>query len=137
MPGIRKSRNGRLVATASRDPDEARRRYGREEGVRTPGYDELLADPAVDAIYIPLPNTMHAEWAMKAAEARQPVLCEKPLGLTADEVATMFAAFEKAGVPLMESFMYRFHPQHARVRELITRASSARYSKSARTSPTT
>lgn len=119
MPGIRKSRNGQLVATASRDPEEARRRHIEEDGVRIMGYDELLADPNVDAIYIPLPNSMHAEWAIKAAEAGKPVLCEKPLGLNAAEVATMFAAFERAGVPLMESFMYRFHPQHARVRDII------------------
>jgi D-xylose 1-dehydrogenase (NADP+, D-xylono-1,5-lactone-forming) len=119
VPGIRKSRNGRLVAIASRDPDEAQRYYGEEAGVRIMGYDDLLADPSVDAIYIPLPNAMHAEWAMKAAEARKPVLCEKPLGLSAAEVTTMFAAFRRAGVPLMESFMYRFHPQHARVREII------------------
>jgi predicted dehydrogenase len=119
MPGIRKSRNGQLVAIASRHPDEARRRYGEEDGVRIMGYDELLLDPSVDAIYIPLPNSMHAEWAIKAAEAGKPVLCEKPLGLNAAEVAAMFSAFESAGVPLMESFMYRFHPQHARVREII------------------
>ena len=119
MPGIRKSRNGQVVATASRNPDEARRRHGEEDGVRIMGYDELLADPSVDAIYIPLPNSMHAEWAMKVAEAGKPVLCEKPLGLTAAEVTAMFAAFERAGVLLMESFMYRFHPQHARVREII------------------
>lgn len=119
MPGIRKSRNGVLAALASRDPVDARRRYGEEDGVRLVTYDELLADPGVDAIYIPLPNSMHAEWAIKAAEARKPVLCEKPLGLNAVEVAAMFAAFERAGVPLMESFMYRFHPQHARVRQII------------------
>ena len=119
VPGIRKSRNGRLVAIASRDPEEAQRYYGEEAGVRVMGYDDLLADPSVDAIYIPLPNAMHAEWAMKAAEAQKPVLCEKPLGLSAAEVTAMFAAFKRAGVPLMESFMYRFHPQHARVREII------------------
>lgn len=119
VPGIRASRNGCLVASASRDPDDARRRYGEEPGVRIMGYDELLADPSVDAIYIPLPNSMHAEWAMKAAEAGKPVLCEKPLGLSAAEVTAMFEAFKRAGVPLMESFMYRFHPQHARVREII------------------
>ena len=119
MPGIRKSRNGTLVAAASRDPAAARRQFGEEDGVRIMGYDELLDDPSVDAIYIPLPNSMHAEWAIKAAEARKPVLCEKPLGLNAAEVTIMFRAFERAGVPLMESFMYRFHPQHVRVREII------------------
>ncbi|MEO8667356.1 MAG: Gfo/Idh/MocA family oxidoreductase [Bauldia sp.] len=119
MPGIRKSRNGRLVATASRDPDDARRRFGDEDGVRSVSYDDLLADPSIDAIYIPLPNSMHAEWALKAAEAGKPVLCEKPLGLNATETEKMFAAFKRAGVPLMESFMYRFHPQHKRVRQII------------------
>lgn len=119
MPGIRKSRNGRLVATASRDPQAARRQYGDEAGVRIMSYETLLTDPEVDAIYIPLPNAMHAEWAIKAAKAGKPVLCEKPLGLNAVEVAAMFAAFEQAGVPLMESFMYRFHPQHQRVRDII------------------
>jgi predicted dehydrogenase len=119
MPGIRKSRNGQLVATASRNPDEARRRYGEEPGVRIMDYEQLLVDPSVDAIYIPLPNSMHAEWAVKAAAAGKPVLCEKPMGLNAAEVIRMVAAFERATVPLMESFMYRFHPQHARVREII------------------
>lgn len=119
MPGIRKSRNGKLVATASRDPAEARRRYGDEAGVRIMSYEDLLTDPDIDAIYIPLPNSMHANWAMKAAKAKKPVLCEKPLGLNAEEVRAMFAAFEQAGVPLMESFMYRFHPQHKRVQAII------------------
>lgn len=119
MPGIRNARNGKLVATASRDPDEARRRFGEEEGVRLLSYEGLLADSDIDAIYIPLPNSMHAEWAIKAAAAGKPVLCEKPLGLDAAEVEQMASAFERAGVPLMESFMYRFHPQHRRVREII------------------
>jgi len=119
MPGIRNARNSNLVATASRDPDEARRRFGEEEGVRLLSYEGLLADSNIDAIYIPLPNSMHAEWAIKAAAAGKPVLCEKPLGLDAAEVEQMASAFERAGVPLMESFMYRFHPQHRRVREII------------------
>jgi xylose dehydrogenase (NAD/NADP) len=119
MPGIRNARNGKLVATASRDRDEARRRFGEEEGVRLLSYEGLLADSDIDAIYIPLPNSMHAEWAIKAAAAGKPVLCEKPLGLDAAEVEQMASAFERAGVPLMESFMYRFHPQHRRVREII------------------
>ena len=119
MPGIRKSRNGKLVATASRDPDEARRRFGDEAGVKIVSYDDLLADPGIDAIYIPLPNSMHGDWAIKCAAAGKPVLCEKPLGLNAADATRIVAAFAKAGLPLMESFMYRFHPQHARVREII------------------
>lgn len=119
IPGIEKSRNGKLVATASRDPADARRRFGEQQGVRITSYEDLLADKSVDAIYIPLPNSMHAEWAIKAAAAGKPVLCEKPLGLNAAEAERIAAAFERAGVPLMESFMYQFHPQHRRVRELI------------------
>ena len=119
MPGIRKSRNGMLEALASRDPAEMRRRFGEEPGARLMSYDELLADPAIDAIYIPLPNSMHAEWSIKAAAAGKPVLCEKPLGLNAAETARIAASFARAGLPLMESFMYRFHPQHRRVREII------------------
>lgn len=119
IPGIKKSRNGKLVATASRDPVDAKRRYGEQEGVRIATYEDLLADKSIDAIYIPLPNSMHAEWAIKAAQAGKPVLCEKPLGLNAGEAEKIAAAFERAGVPLMESFMYRFHPQHRRVREII------------------
>ena len=79
----------------------------------------MLADPAVDALYVPLPNSMHLEWAIRAAEAGKPVLLEKPLALNADEAAKIVEAFERRHVPLMESFMYRFHPQHMRVRELI------------------
>ena len=119
MPGIRKSRNGMLEALASRNPAEMRRRFGEEAGVRLMSYDELLADPAIDAIYIPLPNSMHAEWSIKAAAAGKPVLCEKPLGLSAAETARITDSFARTGLPLMESFMYRFHPQHRRVREII------------------
>ena len=119
MPGIRKSRNGKLVATASRDPNGARRRFGDEPGVKIVSYDDLLADPDIDAIYIPLPNSMHGDWAIKCAAAGKPVLCEKPLGLDVADTMRIAAAFQKARLPLMESFMYRFHPQHARVRKII------------------
>jgi D-xylose 1-dehydrogenase (NADP+, D-xylono-1,5-lactone-forming) len=119
IPGIRKSRNGALTATASRDPAAASRRLRESDGVRVLTYEGLLADPAVDAVYIPLPNSLHVEWAIKAAEAGKPVLCEKPLGRDAAEAQTIVDAFARLGVPLMESFMYRFHPQHRRIRELI------------------
>ena len=119
IPGIKKSRNGKLVATASRDPADAKRRYGEQDGARITTYEDLLADQSIDAVYIPLPNSMHAEWTIKAAQAGKPVLCEKPLGLNAVEAEKIATAFERAGVPLMESFMYRFHPQHNRVREII------------------
>ncbi|MEO7002263.1 MAG: Gfo/Idh/MocA family oxidoreductase [Ktedonobacterales bacterium] len=113
IPAIQASRNGQLVAIASRDLVRAERVALREGGgVRAYGrYQALLDDPEVDAVYIPLPNAQHAEWTIRAAEAGKHVLCEKPLGMTASEVQQMFAACERAGVLLMEAFMYRFHPQ--------------------------
>jgi len=112
IPAIQASRNGRLVALASRDLARAERVALAEPGVRAyASYEALLGDPDIDAVYIPLPNALHAEWAIRAAQAGKHVLCEKPLGMTADEVTRMYAAADQAGVVLMEAFMYRFHPQ--------------------------
>lgn len=74
-------------------------------------YEALLADAAIDAIYLPLPNSLHAEWAIKAAEAGKHVLCEKPLALNADEAQAMFAAARRSRVLLVEALPYRFQPQ--------------------------
>jgi predicted dehydrogenase len=120
IPAIQKSRNGRVVAAGTRDVGSCKGGAVKAGGVRVLSYDALLADPEVDAIYIPLPNSMHLEWAIRAAEAGKPALCEKPLALNHDEAAKIIEAFEKRKVPLMESFMYRFHPQHRRVRQLIS-----------------
>lgn len=119
VPAIRKSRNGEVVAAGTRNPGVIARGADKSEAVRMLSYEALLADPDVDAIYIPLPNSMHLKWAIRAAEAGKPVLLEKPLALNYEEAAKIVEAFEKRKVPLMESFMYRFHPQHRRVRELI------------------
>ena len=89
------------------------------QGIRVLTYDGLIHDNSVDAIYIPLPNSMHFEWARKAAEAGKSVLCEKPLALNAAEAEALAALSERRGVKLMEAFMYRFHPQHQRIRELV------------------
>src|SRR5256885_3035753 len=80
-------------------------------GVRACTYEELLADPEVDAVYIPLPNHLHAEWSMRAADAGKHVLCEKPAARTAAETARMIDHCVACGVVWMEAFMYRFHPQ--------------------------
>lgn len=119
VPAIQKSRNGKVVAAGTRDPGSVLEVSGKMDGARTLSYEALLADPGVDAIYIPLPNSMHLEWAIRAAEAGKPVLCEKPLALNYDDANKIVEAFERRNVPLMESFMYRFHPQHQRVRALI------------------
>lgn len=119
IPAIKKSKNGKLVAAASRDPDDLKSDYAPEDGVRLLTYEALIADDSIDAIYIPLPNSMHFEWAKKAAEAGKSVLCEKPLALDAGEAEALADIFAQRGVKLMEGFMYRFHPQHQRVRELL------------------
>jgi len=82
-------------------------------------YEELLADPNIDAIYNPLPNDMHVPWTIKAAEAGKHVLCEKPIALTAAEAETLLAVRERTSVKIGEAFMVDTHPQWARVRELI------------------
>jgi predicted dehydrogenase len=82
-------------------------------------YEALLADPEVDFIYNPLPNHLHLEYIKKAADAGKPVLCEKPIGLNAREAAEAAKYCAKRGVPLMEAFMYRFHPQWRRAAEVV------------------
>ncbi len=120
IPAIQQSRNGEVVAIASRDLDRARAAAQELKIPRTYGsYRELIADPNVDAIYNPLPNNQHPEWSIRAAEAGKAVLCEKPLAINADEARKMAGAFEKCGVLLVEGFMYRFHPQTQKVKQLV------------------
>jgi xylose dehydrogenase (NAD/NADP) len=120
IPAMHAARHTTPFALASRNAARAKdvaaqlgipRAYG--------SYEDLLADPDVDAIYIPLPNTLHAEWTIRSAEAGKHVLCEKPLAASVAECEAMLAACHQAGVQLMEGFMYRFHPQHARVRAMV------------------
>lgn len=113
MPAIRDSHNGHIAAIASRDLTRARRTIATvAPDARAYGdYDSLLEDPDIEAVYIPLPNSMHAEWAVRAAEHGKHILCEKPLGTTPEEVRRIIAASRAAGVLLLEAFMYRFHPQ--------------------------
>lgn len=120
IPAIRNARNGTLVAVASRDADRARA-YADANGIPVShgSYEDLLADPNIDAIYNPLPNSMHAEWSIRAAEAGKHVLCEKPLASNAAEAERMAHAFAARGLTLMEAFMYRYHPQTQTVKRLL------------------
>ncbi|MBT2661697.1 Gfo/Idh/MocA family oxidoreductase [Bacillus sp. ISL-45] len=82
-------------------------------------YEELLLDPNIDAVYIPLPNSLHRKWVLEAAKHGKHILCEKPAALTAEEMVEMDRYCKEQGVLFMEAFMYQFHPQHERVKEII------------------
>jgi len=112
--------NAELVAVGSRKPETARA-FADAKGVRAAhgSYGDLLADGNVDIVYVSLPNTLHCEWTIKAAEAGKHILCEKPLAIAVDECERMFGAAEANGVCLMEAFMYRCHPQTMRLREMV------------------
>jgi predicted dehydrogenase len=109
-----------LLAVGSRDVERARA-FAAEHGIPRvhASYEALLSDPEVDAVYIPLPNSLHVPWAIRALEAGKHVLCEKPLAREAAAVEAAFDAAERAGRVLMEAFMWRFHPQTLRVVELV------------------
>jgi predicted dehydrogenase len=120
IPAMQQCREAEIVAIASRDPLRA------AETARTLGipksygsYEELLRDPEVEAIYNPLPNHMHVEWSIRAAEAGKHVLCEKPLGMTAEEARRLIEARDRTGVKIGEAFMVRTHPQWLRAKELV------------------
>lgn len=111
LPAIAASNNGRLVAMASRSAERAREMLARYPGVEVcDSYEALLARRDVDAIYNPLPNSLHKEWSLRALEAGKHVLCEKPLAVNARDAEDMAAAATSSGKHLMEAFMYRFHP---------------------------
>lgn len=110
-PAIQRADNCEVVAIASRSYEHAHAAANRL-GIRTPygSYEELLEDRDVDAVYLPLPNDLHAEWTYQAAAAGKHILCEKPLALTAEQARDMIEACADAGVKLQEAFMYRHHP---------------------------
>ena len=111
-PAIVASSTGRLVAVGSRNPQRARELFAfAPEVIIYNDYESVINDPEIEAIYIPLPNSLHAEWTIKALQAGKHVLCEKPLAVTAEQGVTMVQAARENGMLLMEAFMYRFHPQ--------------------------
>jgi D-xylose 1-dehydrogenase (NADP+, D-xylono-1,5-lactone-forming) len=109
-----------VVALASRDGARAQA-YAQEHGIEGAhaGYDALLADPEVDAVYISLPNSLHHEWTLRAIEAGKHVLCEKPYSRRPEEVEEAWDAATRAGLVVAEGFMYRHHPQTALLAELV------------------
>ena len=120
LPPLRSSRRNELTAVASRDLEKAKAYAAERDIPRAFGsYEELLADPDVDVIYNPLPNSMHTEWTIKAVRAGKHVLCEKPLANTVREVDAIIAAARETGRVVMEAFMYRHHPQTLKVKELV------------------
>lgn len=120
VPAILRCANARLQAMASRDPaklSEARGLFG--DFTAHTSYQALLDDPQVDAVYVPLPNALHCEWAIKAMRAGKHVLCEKPLALNATEAGQMIAVSHECGVLLMEAFMYRYTDRMRKIRAVL------------------
>jgi predicted dehydrogenase len=120
VPAIQAADRCEVVAVASRNLEKASA-YADQLGIERAygSYGQLLRDPDIDAVYIPLPNHMHAEWAIAAIENSKHVLCEKPIALSSAEAETMAAAAASAGVVLREAFMYRFHPSWVAARRIV------------------
>jgi predicted dehydrogenase len=120
IPAMQKGAWCEVSAIASRSrtkAEETARRFGIPKSYGS--YEELLADPEVEAVYNCLPNQLHVPWSIKAAEARKHVLCEKPLGITVAEARSLLAVRDRTGVKIGEAFMVRTHPRWLRTRELI------------------
>ncbi len=120
LPAMQKGEYTTIAAIASRDIAKARA-AATAHGIPTAygSYEELLADPNIDAIYNPLPNQLHVPWTIKAAEAGKHVLCEKPLSMTVAEAETLLAVHARTGVKIGEAFMVDCHPQWLRLRQLL------------------
>jgi D-xylose 1-dehydrogenase (NADP+, D-xylono-1,5-lactone-forming) len=125
LPAIAEAQNSALVAIASRRPGaaaETLEKYAPQRHDDVKIYDALealLNAPDIQAVYLPMANEEHAEWALRAIERGKHVLCEKPMALTVADIEAIEAAARQHDVIVMEGFMYRFHPQHERVRQLI------------------
>ncbi len=121
IPAMQQGEFCDVIAIASRNKnaaDEVAKKLNISKAYGT--YEELLNDKEIDAIYIPLPNNMHVEWAIKCLEADKHVLCEKPIGLTSQQTQQLFdAAKQKPHLKIMEAFMYRFHPQWQHTKKLV------------------
>ena len=120
IPAMQAASNGEVTAIASRDLTRAEEAAAELRIPKAYGsYEELLADPDIDAIYNPLPNHLHVPYSVKAAEAGKHVLCEKPVALNADQARELIAVRDRTGVRIVEAFMVRHHPQWLRAREIV------------------
>ena len=120
IPALHRSHNGELRGMACRSEERAQSLAQEHEIPLACGsYEELLGDPRIEAVYIPLPNHLHSEWTLRAIRAGKHVLCEKPLALNANEAQVMVQAARDKGISLMEAFMYRFHPRSRRIKALV------------------
>ena len=122
LPAMQRGEYCTIAAIASRELSKAQK-VAADLGIPVAygSYEELLADPSIDAVYNPLPNHLHAPWTIRAAEAGKHVLCEKPLSLTVAEARAILAARERTGVKIGEAFMIRCHPQWLCLRALVER----------------
>lgn len=120
VPAFAAASNAQVVAVASRSLDKANE-AARKHGIPAAfgSYEELLRSPEIEAVYIPLPNDLHAEWTLKALARGKHVLCDKPAALSFADATRMANAAQDVGLRLMEGFMFRHHPQHARIAEII------------------
>lgn len=119
-PAIHAAKGAEFAALATSSPQKAAGFQAFAPGIRIhDSYDALLADPAIDAVYIPLPNHLHVDWSLKAMAAGKHVLCEKPMTLQADEFDQLIAARDASGVLAAEAYMIVHHPQFIRARELV------------------
>lgn len=120
LPALRKSAKSTAFAVASRDMNRAQE-FASEFDIPRPygSYEELLADPEVEAVYIPLPHDLHAEWTLKAADAGKHILCEKPMAIDREQAVLMANRCKDRNVLLMEGFMYRLNPRTIKIKEMI------------------
>src|SRR5687767_85179 len=121
IPAMQQSKLCEVVAIASRQKEQAEKEAALLHIQKAYGsYEELLSDPEIDAVYIPLPNHLHVEWSIKALQAGKHVLCEKPIALSAEDANNLLNASKQCPhLKIMEAFMYRFHPQWQKAKELI------------------
>lgn len=119
IPAIIRAENAELTAIASLSGSAGKVAEQFDIQKTYDSYEELLSDQDIDAVYIPLPNHMHKEWAIKAAEQKKHILCEKPSSLNAEDTREMVQACEENGVHFTETFTYQYHPQNKRVKEII------------------